>query len=108
MNIHEREPINTGFPTRDEVPASILTEGMQCSQAEYTARCCALFAALFKLLGEELSEMTSQTCSGGSGIATVIENWSDKMCEMGSAYRTKFFDKVKTEYLAVKIGRAQV
>jgi len=77
---------------------------MQCSQAEYTARCCAFFAAIFKIIGEELIEMTSRTRSGRSGIATVMENWSDKMCDMGSAYRTKFFDKVKTEYLAVRIS----
>jgi hypothetical protein len=102
MNI--REPSDSGFPTRDKVPSSILTEGMQCSQAEYTARCCAFFAAIFNILGGELSEMTLRTRSGRSEIATVMENWSDKMCDMGSAYRTKFFDKVKTKYLTVRIS----
>ena len=52
MNL--REPSDAGFPNRDDVPARILTDITECSQAEYTARCCALFAAIFQTLQLEL------------------------------------------------------
>ncbi|KAG2146282.1 hypothetical protein DEU56DRAFT_787283 [Suillus clintonianus] len=86
MNI--REPSDTGFPIRDTVPARILTEEMDCTQAEYTARCCALFTAIFQVLRQEL------LVRSGSGITS----WNDDMCEMGSEVRNEFFQKVQSLY----------
>ena len=103
MNI--RDPSDSGFPARDEVPSSILTEETQCSQAQYTARCYAFFAAIFTTLERELSELIpSRLRSGRSDIPDVRKTWNDRMCDMRSTDRTKFFDKVKEEYLAVRFG----
>jgi len=103
MNI--RDPSDSSFPAQDEVPSSILTEEMQCSQAQYTARCCAFFAAIFKTLERELGELVSPRLrSGRSNIPGVRKTWNDRMCDMLSADRTKFFEKVQEEYLAVRIS----
>ncbi|KAG2082417.1 hypothetical protein BD769DRAFT_1727130 [Suillus cothurnatus] len=91
MNL--REPSDSGFPKRDIVPARILTEDMGCSQAEYTARCCALFAAIFHTLEQNLSTKVS---SDGPGVT--IKSWNNQMCDMRSPARTKFFEKVQTRY----------
>ncbi|KAG2141359.1 hypothetical protein DEU56DRAFT_911465 [Suillus clintonianus] len=86
MNIRERS--DAGFPKRDAVPARILTEDMNCSEAEYAARCCVLFAAIFQALRQELLLRSS------SGITS----WNDDMCDMGSEVRTKFFHQVQSIY----------
>jgi hypothetical protein len=100
MNI--RQPGDTSFPARDVVPSSIFTEKLQCSQAEYTARCCAFFAAVFKTLEKDLSELIpSPLRSGRSNIPAVIEAWNDRMCDVRSAGRIKFFKTVEIQYLAV-------
>jgi hypothetical protein len=101
MNIRER--CDFGFPTRDVVPSSILTGDMECSQAKYTARCCAFFAAIFRTLEQELSGLTSRLYSGRSDIPKVVKAWNDRMCKVGSADRTTFFDKVNMEYSAVRL-----
>jgi hypothetical protein len=101
MNL--RGESENGFPARDVVPSRILTEGMHCSRAEYTARCCAFFAAIFRMFTKELTELTpSRLRSGRFDIPTVINKWNNRMCDMGSTDRTEFFDKVETEYLAVR------
>lgn len=91
MNI--REPSDSGFPKRDLVPARILTEDMDCSQVEYTARCCALFAAIFHTLKQDLSAKASS-----DSPRTTIKFWNDQMCNMRSPSRTKFFERVQTRY----------
>ena len=103
MNI--QDPSDSGFPTRDKVPSNILTGGTQCSQAQYTARCCAFFAAIFTTLERELSELILlRLRSGRSHMQNVRKTWNDRMCDMGSAERTKFFGKVEEEYLVVRIS----
>jgi hypothetical protein len=94
MNI--REPSDSGFPKRDLVPARILTEDMDCSQVEYTARCCALFAAIFHTLKQDLSAKASS-----DSPRTTIKFWNDQMCNMRSLSRTKFFERVQTRYQMV-------
>ncbi|KAG0700650.1 hypothetical protein DFH29DRAFT_930758 [Suillus ampliporus] len=95
MNL--RELSDTGFPKRDSVPARILTEYMDCSQAEYTARCCALFGAIFKMLQDDL--LTAKLPQLGSGSPDeVIKIWNDHMCDMRSKVRTEFFEKVRSRY----------
>ncbi|KAG1769559.1 hypothetical protein EV702DRAFT_696936 [Suillus placidus] len=97
MNL--REPSDTGFPKRDLVPARILTEDMDCSQAEYTARCCALFAAIFHTIQQDLTPMLPSLRSGSAGAA--IKSWNDQMCDMRSTARTEFFEKVQSEYRSI-------
>jgi hypothetical protein len=101
MNL--RGESENGFPARDVVPSRILTEGMHCSRAEYTARCCAFFAAIFRTLTKELTELTpSRLRSGRADMPTVINKWNNRMCDMRSADRTKFFNEVDTECSAVR------
>ncbi|KAG1732293.1 hypothetical protein EDB19DRAFT_1912133 [Suillus lakei] len=91
-----REPSDEGFPERDLVPARILTQYTDCSQAEYTARCSALFAAVFHTIQQDLSAKLPSPHSGSAGAA--IKSWNDQMCDMRSAARTKFFEKVQSRY----------
>jgi hypothetical protein len=97
MNL--REPSDSGFPKRDLVPARILTEEMDCSQAVYTARCCALFAAIFHTLQQDLSAKVSSLHSDSTGAA--IKYWNNRMCDMRSPARAVFFEKVQTRYQVV-------
>jgi hypothetical protein len=100
MNL--REPSDRGFPERDLVPARILTEDMDCSSVEYTDRCCALFAAMFQTLQQDLSAKLPSLRSGSAGAA--IKSWNDHMCDMGSETRTKFFEEVQSRYQLVSTG----
>lgn len=97
MNL--REPSDFGFPKRDLVPASILTENMDCSQAEYTARCCAFFAAIFYTLQQDVSAKVSSLHFDSTGAA--IKYWNSRMCDMRSPARAKFFEKVQSRYQVV-------
>ncbi|KAG1775166.1 hypothetical protein EV702DRAFT_449659 [Suillus placidus] len=99
MNL--REPNDrTGFPKRDLVPAGILVDhAMDCTQAEYTAHCCAFFTAIFQTLRHDLSSALPPLRSGSPDAA--IKGWNDKMCDMRSEARTEFFGKVKSRYQAI-------
>ena len=101
MNL--REPSDRGFPRRDDVPARILTENMGCSQAEYTARCCALFAALFHTLQFELVALLPRTTRTHTSD-NAIKVWNDRMCNMRSKARADFFKRVQTRYQMVSTG----
>ncbi|KAG2116781.1 hypothetical protein DEU56DRAFT_905154 [Suillus clintonianus] len=90
MNI--REPSDAGFPNRDAVPARILTEEMDCTRAEYGARCCALFTAIFKVLRQRLSNKHRL------GSDSLIKSWNDEMCDMHSEARSEFFEEVQYLY----------
>ncbi|KAG1762984.1 hypothetical protein EV702DRAFT_1052031 [Suillus placidus] len=94
MNL--RDPNDPGFPMRDLVPARILTEDMGCTQAEYTARCCAFFTATFQTLEQDLTSKLPRLRSGSPDPA--IKSWNDEMCNMRSEARTEFFQKVQSQY----------
>ncbi|KAG2152688.1 uncharacterized protein EDB93DRAFT_1327626 [Suillus bovinus] len=96
MNL--RDPSDPGFPMRDVVPARILTEDMGCTQAEYTARCCAFFTAIFQTLQKYLSDEFPRLRSQASGPDAAIKSWNDEMCDMRSEARTKFFQEVQDLY----------
>ncbi|KAG1809295.1 uncharacterized protein BJ212DRAFT_602435 [Suillus subaureus] len=98
MNLRESSD-HTGFPKRDLVPARILVDyTTDCTQAEYTARCCAFFAAIFQALQQDLSSKLPSLRS--SSTDAVVKEWNDKMCDMRSAARTEFFEIVKSRYQA--------
>ncbi|KAG2141144.1 uncharacterized protein EDB93DRAFT_639299 [Suillus bovinus] len=94
MNI--RDSRDRGFPTRDLVPARILTEDTDCTQAEYTARCCAFFTAIFETLREDLDSKLPRLRS--SNPDPVVKSWNDQMCDMRSNARSEFFQKVHSRY----------
>ena len=103
LYINLREPRDAGFPKRDDVPARILTENTECSQAEYTARCCALFAAIFQTLQLELVALLPRD-TGDNADCDAIKVWNDDMCDMCSEARADFFEKVQTQYQKVSTG----
>ncbi|KAG2116779.1 hypothetical protein DEU56DRAFT_984909 [Suillus clintonianus] len=90
MNL--REPSDDGFPERDPIPARILTEKTDCAQTEYTTHCCALFTAIFRALTKELGSKPSLP------PGDPITSWNDKMCDVRSKARTKFFQTVESLY----------
>ncbi|KAG2095463.1 uncharacterized protein F5147DRAFT_718410 [Suillus discolor] len=103
MNLRDRS--DPGFPMRDLVPARILTEDTDCTAAEYTARCCAFFTAIFQTLQEDLSGKLPRLRSGNPD--PVIKSWNDQMCNMRSNARDEFFQKVHSRYeeeTAAKLG----
>jgi len=93
MNIREAD---SGFPIRDEVPSKILTKDIR-SEAEYTARCCAFFIAIFATLTEVLKAFPDNQA---------ITTWTDQMCDMNvpasSMSRTDFFSLVNLKYSTVR------
>ncbi|KAG1776127.1 hypothetical protein EV702DRAFT_1231141 [Suillus placidus] len=94
MNL--RDPSDPGFPMRDLVPARILTEDMGCTRAEYTARCCAFFTAIFQTLEQDLTSKLPRLRSGSPD--PTIKSWNDEICNMRSEARTEFFQKVQYQY----------
>ena len=87
-------PVNNGFPQRDKVPTRILTENLNVSSAEYGARCCAFFTAIFNALNSYLSHFLNH--DNGDTTAT-IRKWNGTMCNMSSRVRAEFFDSVEWE-----------
>ncbi|KAG2336655.1 hypothetical protein BDR05DRAFT_970941, partial [Suillus weaverae] len=69
MNLREQSD-HTGFPKRDLVPARILVDyATDCTQAEYTAHCCAFFTAIFQTLRHDLSSELPSLRSGSPDAA---------------------------------------
>jgi hypothetical protein len=83
----------TGFPLRDDTPASILT-GYCETAAQYATQCCALFSAIFELIGSDISDQLSPDSDGRA----VVENWSKEMCTLDSPFRAKFFVRLQSTY----------
>ncbi|KAH7928223.1 hypothetical protein BV22DRAFT_216556 [Leucogyrophana mollusca] len=94
MNLRPED--DNGFPERDAIPSAILTQDLPLTSAQYGARCCAFFTALFITLRTEFT--ASFGASGGSEITHVVDEWNEHMCDMGSAQRRKFFCRVLAEY----------
>ncbi|KAG9313098.1 hypothetical protein JVU11DRAFT_6543 [Chiua virens] len=80
MNI--RSPEDTqGYPPRDDIPANILTARYNTEQ-EYSMRCRAFFAAVFKVLGR---------------LPWTLD-WCHKMRDIGNIARTEFFLELEDEF----------
>ncbi|KAG9313087.1 hypothetical protein JVU11DRAFT_6531 [Chiua virens] len=80
MNI--RSPEDTqGYPPRDDIPANILTARYNTEQ-EYSMRCRAFFAAVFKVLGR---------------LPWTLD-WCRKMRDIGNIARTEFFLELEDEF----------
>ena len=86
---------DNGFPSRDEVPAKILTEHLNVSSQLYEARCCTFFAVVFHLLGSELSRLLEHA---SMDAVAAIDLWNKGMCDMLSNARSEFFGRVQSEY----------
>ncbi|KAI5984772.1 hypothetical protein EDC04DRAFT_2615605 [Pisolithus marmoratus] len=76
----------------DVIPAEILTANLG-SKADYGARYCTFFAAVFTMINEYLSALTA---SRGPGDA--IKQWNDSICNLVSEDRKQFFARLKTKY----------
>ncbi|KAI6042392.1 hypothetical protein EDC04DRAFT_2892069 [Pisolithus marmoratus] len=76
----------------DVIPAEILTANLG-SKADYGARYCAFFAAVFTMINEYLSALTA---SRGPGDA--IKQWNDSICNLVSEDRKQIFARLKTKY----------
>ena len=85
-------PVRNGFPPRDEIPSKILTEDLDIPCKLYEARCSAFFAAIFRVLKVELLEENFM------GATDAISRWNERMCEVGSDFRTSFFGRIESEY----------
>lgn len=103
LYINLRAESEPGLPARDAIPADILTEGVDCSEAEYCARCAALFTGIFRVLTTELKRILSFLPPGDSNGQIAIKTWNDRMSHKRLVDRTLFFKKVQGEYKRVSI-----
>ncbi|KAF8837723.1 hypothetical protein BDN67DRAFT_1071240 [Paxillus ammoniavirescens] len=93
----------TGFPLRDSIPADILTGDLNTISANhYEARCCAFFASVFKTIVEVLSVYVQEGCPDP------IKQWNDRMCDLSSPHRTRFFARLLDVYNEVYKSMAQL
>lgn len=98
MNLHPRGAII--YPTRDPVPANILAESVDPEQPDYTARCCAFFAAIFKVFRHRL-EGLMKDC--GNNYSEAICQWQSLMHGGSATGRNIFFNEVEKEFHLVSI-----
>ncbi|KAI6033314.1 hypothetical protein EDC04DRAFT_2214485 [Pisolithus marmoratus] len=89
MNLRPSDD-KTGFPARDDVPAEILTPHPGIDAVDYSARCCAFFAAVFTTVREYL--LVSR------GLEDALKQWNDSMCNLRSEDRKQFFMTLKAKY----------
>ncbi|KAG9311556.1 hypothetical protein JVU11DRAFT_7761 [Chiua virens] len=93
MNLRGKEE-TSGFPTRDPIPAAILTTFP--SEKAYRIICYAFFVALFDTVEETLSGHTT------SNVKEAVMEWSRKMCDMihppRTTARSDFFGKLSMKY----------
>ncbi|KAI6042694.1 hypothetical protein EDC04DRAFT_912265 [Pisolithus marmoratus] len=82
----------TAFPPRDAFPAEMLTANLG-TKADYGARCCAFFAAVFTMISDRLST----TLASGS-LAHALKLWNESMCNFLSRDRPQFFVELQAEY----------
>ncbi|KAG9097770.1 hypothetical protein FS749_005549 [Ceratobasidium sp. UAMH 11750] len=101
INLRSKNESGNPFPDRDDVPARILTEGLDCSEKAYSRRCTAILTALLQLLNLCLLELREK-CNTREEI---VMAWSEKMCNMGSNARSEFFANLDQAYQEVRQGR---
>ncbi|KAI6117337.1 hypothetical protein EV401DRAFT_2197742 [Pisolithus croceorrhizus] len=80
------------YPVRDLIPAKILTEGYY-SENDYSARCCAFFAAVFTAVTKYLSP----GLASGS-LADALKQWNGSMCTLCTKDREPFFKTLEDMY----------
>jgi len=98
MNFH---PTNANiYPSRDHIPACILSEFVEPDQADYTSRCCAFFAAIFRVFQTHLS-MIMKDCHGNYPEASL--RWTSRMLGPSTSNRDSFFQDVEREFDVVRI-----
>ncbi|KAG9318913.1 hypothetical protein JVU11DRAFT_1024 [Chiua virens] len=98
MNLRDQTD-KTGFPARDPIPATILTQFP--SEKAYRIICYAFFIALFDTVEEILSGHIT-----GNAKEAVME-WSRNMCDMilpsKTTTRSDFFGKLSVKYRKVHV-----
>ncbi|KAI6040140.1 hypothetical protein EDC04DRAFT_2602669 [Pisolithus marmoratus] len=85
---------------KDDVPAVILTGNLETTAADYGARCCAFFVAVFTTMCEHLS-----TRLASSSLEDSLKQWNDSclhalwlmVLSLSSLHR-QFFVTLKTKY----------
>ncbi|KAI6096150.1 hypothetical protein F5141DRAFT_1067869 [Pisolithus sp. B1] len=80
------------YPVRDLIPEKILTEGYY-SENDYSARCCAFFAAVFTAVTKYLSP----GLASGS-LADALEQWNGSMCTLCTKDHEPFFKTLEDMY----------
>lgn len=95
MNIRPAGDLNA-YPPRDDIPAQILTDNLDCTEDDYADRCVAFFTSVFTVLSKQLK--TKFKFEARASSEELIPRWSQGMCSMGSRQRTGFYAQVKEEY----------
>ena len=80
---------------RDEVPADILTMDNINSSLKYEERCCAFFAAIFKVLQEDLLKILEHH---SNELDQAIHRWNNEMDVRTPKARNSFFERVELEF----------
>ncbi|KAG8730987.1 hypothetical protein FRC10_002130 [Ceratobasidium sp. 414] len=106
LNLRSHGEGGDPYPGRDEVPARILTMGLEdCTEQQYDRRCTAFLAALLQLLKKYLLDLWREVGSREK----VVQAWSQRMCDMTNDSRGVFFSELDTIYKAINgSGKAEV
>ncbi|KAI0288160.1 hypothetical protein B0F90DRAFT_1804799 [Multifurca ochricompacta] len=88
VNLHGRDAKEDTYPPRDSIPAELLVDGAEETEAEYTARARAFFGSIFLALKDWLSECTDRH--------QAINLWAESMLleECNVASRKAFFENM--------------
>lgn len=92
----------TGFPPRDRIPASTLTENIGHSDTKYHSRCCAFFTAIFMVLLDELLDLFSIS----KDVKQVAGLWNEGLCTISSDARYKFFGRLESVCQGLSCGES--
>jgi hypothetical protein len=87
------------YPSRDHIPARILTESV-ADLSDYTSRCCAFFAAVFRVFRERLA-LIMNGCPEDYLEASL--RWKLLMLGPNTNHRNGFFMDVEKEFGDVRI-----
>ena len=101
MNLRPADD-SKNFPLHDEVPARILTEGLNTTTVDYEIRCCAFFTAVFKTLREDLLRSLERVLND---FDQAVRLWNADMHVDSPEARNEFFERVRSECEKVCRGR---
>jgi len=97
INLHGRNAREDTYPPRDNIPAEILVDGAEATEAEYIQRARAFFGAIFCAMKDWLSEYTD--------FRQAIQLWEESMLieESNVGNRKTFFENMSRYFERVSI-----
>ncbi|KAI9511879.1 hypothetical protein F5148DRAFT_1280271 [Russula earlei] len=102
INLHGRNAREDTYPPRDNIPAEILVDGAEATEAEYLSRARAFFGAIFCAMKDWLSECTDRR--------QAIHLWEQSMLleENNVRNRKAFFENVSRYFEPLHVATNEI